>query len=186
MGKHGDAMRTQSSQHEKKFVRAKLHALASTIAELLPEFENGHMNSSIDSLQLDFAQFLQLMEDHRVKAVLHDLDVDVYDAVGLFETFDSNGDGPVNLSEFMHAIMKLRGEPQKNDMIATWTSIRTLQDKVDHFQSVLFENQEVMREMMKANLSQLMKVLDQAKQGAKPTQQQVAKQNHNNRPTLYV
>merc|ERR1712217_282113 len=70
--------------------------------------------------------------------------------------------------------------------VPTWTSIRTLQDKVDHFQSVLFENQEVMREMMKANLSQLMKVLDQAKQGAKPTQQQVAKQNHNNRPTLYV
>merc|ERR1712232_1077967 len=137
--------------------RTKLHVLASTISELLPEFENGHMNSSIDSLHLDFDQFLQLMDDHHVKTVLRDLDVDFYDAVSLFETFDSNGDGLVNLSEFMQAIMKLRGEPQKNDMIATWTSIRTLQDKVDHFQSVLFDNQE----MMKANLSQLLKALEQ-------------------------
>merc|ERR1711870_230784 len=131
-----------------------------------------------------------LMEDHRVKAVLHDLDVDVYDSIALFDTFDSNGDGLVNLSEFMHAIMKLRGEPQKNDMIATWTSIRTLQDKVDHFQAVLFDNQE----MMKANLSQLLKVLDQGWLShtggtpsiwSKPPQQPAGKHTHN-RSTLYV
>merc|ERR1712226_866389 len=82
--KHNDAKRRQSSQYEKKFLRTKLHVLANTISELLPDFENGHMNSSIDSLHLDFVQFLHLMDDQRVKTVLHDLDVDVYDPVGLF------------------------------------------------------------------------------------------------------
>merc|ERR1712151_620690 len=95
------------------------------------------------------------MKDSTVKLLLHDLDVDVFDPLGLFDTFDGNGDGYITLSEFVSTIMKLRGEPQKNDMIATWMAVQTLRDKMDQFQHIFLENQEV----MKANQSKLLKAV---------------------------
>merc|ERR1712137_85236 len=117
--------------------------------------ETGHVNSCIETMQLTSSQFEIVMENSSVKTVLLDLDVNVFDPVGLFDTFDGNGDGVVNLSEFVFALMKLRGEPQKNDMIATWTAIRTLQEKMDHVQSLLLDNQEA----MKANQMKLLKAM---------------------------
>merc|ERR1712190_40703 len=55
--KHNDAKRKYASQHERKFVRTKLHSLIQVVEGILPQFEAGHVNSCIDTMQLTSAEF---------------------------------------------------------------------------------------------------------------------------------
>merc|ERR1711963_876698 len=80
---------------------------------------------------------IDVMEDPVIKVLLQDLDVDMYNPSGMFDTFDPDGNKCITTSEMVQALMKLRGAPQKNDLIASWVAIRALRDKMDELTSNL-------------------------------------------------
>merc|ERR1719210_1649114 len=77
------------------------------------------------------------MEDSVVITILGDLDVNMYNPTSMFDTFDPQGNGFITATELIQAVMKLRGEPQKNDFIAAWVALRSLHEKFDLLQESL-------------------------------------------------
>mmetsp|Transcript_88148 Transcript_88148/g.193338 ORF Transcript_88148/g.193338 Transcript_88148/m.193338 type:complete len:123 (+) Transcript_88148:1-369(+) len=84
-----------------------------------------------DEIMLDEAEFIDVMQDPVVKSYLEELDIVMYNPADLFDTFDPDGRGRVTGPEMVAAFVKLRGEPQKNDLVAAWLSLRGLHDKID-------------------------------------------------------
>jgi len=91
----------------------------------------------LENMVIDEEEFFEIMEDPFVKRILEDLDVSMFNAAGMFDTFDPDGVGYISISGLVQAVMKLRGEPQKNDLIASVLALRALHAKVDHLQSSL-------------------------------------------------
>jgi len=95
-----------------------------------------------ESLKVSEVEFFEILDDQVVQIILSDLDVNLLDPTGLFDTFDPNGDGVVTMKEMLHAIMRLRGEPQKNDLIASWVAMRALHERMDSLQAMLSSSQQ--------------------------------------------
>jgi len=93
----------------------------------------------IEELELNEELFLQVLEDDVVKLLMQDLDVDIFNPTDLFGTFDPDESGTVTVPEMVQAVMKLRGEPVKNDVIATVVSIKSLHEKFDGLKSMVME-----------------------------------------------
>merc|ERR1719220_159746 len=92
---------------------------------------------TVESLQLDEEEFFDVIEDETVKHILEDLDVSMFNSASMYDTFDPDGTGVITVADLVQAVMKLRGEPQKNDMIASWVALRALHEKFDQFQTSL-------------------------------------------------
>lgn len=161
--KHNDVKRKHARQYERRFVKEKLQELLKRIAMLKATRDGNEVRSSrssavdrifnagargsqvsvllgqdmVETLQIDEEDFFEVMEDGMVKRLLEDLDVDMFNAADMFDTFDPNGQGYISVSSLVQAIMKLRGEPQKNDLIASWLSVRALHEKVDALQAAI-------------------------------------------------
>merc|ERR1719383_783331 len=77
------------------------------------------------------------MQDGYVRDLMQEIDVDISMTSAMFDTFDPDGSGKVSMEDVVNAMMKLRGEPQKNDIVACWTAVRALQAQFDKFAIVL-------------------------------------------------
>jgi len=145
--KHNDIKAKQARQYERRFVKDKLSDLVSRIkcliavkglrdswGELRKSKRSGNLISNADQLYLTEEDFIDVMDDGVVKLLLRDLDIQVYNPSGMFDTFDPDNSGRITLPDMIQAFMKLRGEPQKNDIIASWVAIRSLHEKFDRFQ----------------------------------------------------
>mmetsp|Transcript_163984 Transcript_163984/g.521355 ORF Transcript_163984/g.521355 Transcript_163984/m.521355 type:complete len:137 (+) Transcript_163984:2036-2446(+) len=95
------------------------------------------------NIELDEEQFIEIIEDDRIQSLMQDLGVAVFNLQGLFSTFDGDDSGKVTLQELMEGIMKLRGEPQKTDVIGCWVSTRLLHEKIDNLSIALLERNVV-------------------------------------------
>lgn len=150
--KHNDVRRKYARQYEKNYVQGKLRNFLQRVSEIVAARRDGNaedivapasirksvaMNSvqpmleEMQLLTLDEDDFREVMEDMVIKMVLQDLDVEMYNPSGMFDTFDPDGNKSITTSEMIQAIMKLRGGPQKNDLIASWVAIKALHEKVD-------------------------------------------------------
>jgi len=142
--KHNDVKRKHMKMYERKYVKQKLRVLLERVQEVFQNTQTlacrrqarrGEV-SEVNMMRVEFAEedFVTIMEDAVVKVLLADLDIELHNPANLFETFDFNGDGTINLVEIVKGLMKLRGEPQKNDVIAAWVALRSLHEKVDQLQ----------------------------------------------------
>jgi len=85
----------------------------------------------IETLELDEEEFFEVMNDGTIKRLLEDLDISILNPANMYETFDPEGSGKITCQDFVQAITNLRGEPQKNDLIATWQKLCVLHEKFD-------------------------------------------------------
>lgn len=140
--KHNDVKRKYAKQYEKHYVQAKLRQLMYRVSEVVAarrgdaeprKTRYSTISRHVEDRMVELTEddFIEVMEDPMVKVLLQDLDVEMYNPPGMFDTFDPHGNKIVTLSEMVQVIMKLRGAPQKNDMIASWVAIRALHNKVD-------------------------------------------------------
>jgi len=141
--KHNDVKRKYIRQYERMYVAGKLTELlerARTMALAQRSTLNHHRSlsstgkndgSCTRQVEMNEDTFVMIMEDPAVKQLLSDLDIDMFNPAGMFFTFDGEGNGSLSLQELAKGIMKLRGDLQKCDLIASWVASRSLHDKFD-------------------------------------------------------
>jgi hypothetical protein len=148
--KYNDVKRKFAKQYERRYVINKLGAILDRLRKLHMEIDKARsMRKSISikepwlktwdtqKIAFDIDEFAMVMEDEEVKQLLQDMDIDMTNPTGAFDTFDADGAGTVTVQEMCQAIIKLRGEPEKKDLIAGWVAIKSLHDKVDHFTNLV-------------------------------------------------
>jgi len=131
--KHNDTKRKYARQYERAFVKNKLEELIAKVQDLHNAkcFSYANRPDAPGGLALNEESFRYIMDNAQVRDIMEDLDISTSNPAGMFDTFDPDGDGEVTLTEFVQAIMKLRGDPQKNDIISCFVAVRALQDKFD-------------------------------------------------------
>jgi len=150
--KHNDIKRKYARQYENRYVQNKLRVLVDRVETLYTRHfvnKGRQLRSARTSLlavtgaggQVAMSEdaFQFIMGDGQIRELLADLDISIYDPRSLFDTFDPDGNGVVTCPELVQAVMKLRGEPQKNDIVASWISLKSLHDKFDEMQMMMLE-----------------------------------------------
>jgi len=85
--------------------------------------------------------FLLVIQDPEVQTLMDNLDIPP-DRAGLFDIFDADCNGSLEVSELVQGLLKVRGEPRKSDMLAALLSVRALQDIVRSGSDRLLQNQQ--------------------------------------------
>mmetsp|Transcript_62789 Transcript_62789/g.132602 ORF Transcript_62789/g.132602 Transcript_62789/m.132602 type:complete len:927 (-) Transcript_62789:118-2898(-) len=145
--KHNDMKRKQMRNYERKFVHQKLTQLLTKAVELhkarsfgkrsarsgLPQLQNSviYHPDNVAQIQLDEPFFLAMMDNEDIKTIMADLDIEMINYESLFSTADINGAGHITLEELVAALLIVRGEAQKSDLMASWLSARGLHQKFD-------------------------------------------------------
>merc|ERR1712050_829617 len=89
-------------------------------------------------------QVEQVFADEEISGLLEELNVHIEYDPSLFDLFDSCNAGVVNLSELLSMLLKLRGQPQKIDMVAPFTSLRTLHEELREIRDI---NSAILRQL---------------------------------------
>jgi len=142
--KYNELQRKKARQYETHWVQQKLEILIERIASIVKNPRLGRPSAWPASLTLTEDDLREVLEDKIVRDLLHDIDVIVDIDSSVYEMFEWNASGKIGLSEFVTTIMKLRGDLQKTDMVATWVALRSLSDRFQEFQLVLLANQRQM------------------------------------------
>ena len=66
---------------------------------------------------ISWTEFQIALEDQRMHAFLSSLELDISDAIGLFQVLDSDGTGAIEHSEFLFGCLRLRGGAKAMDMV---------------------------------------------------------------------
>lgn len=131
--------------YERKYVKQKCKEVITRVAELIRDEErkiSGRADSKssvadievgLGSRRITSKAFMVFVSDSKLSKLLQDLDIDVSDPIGLFDTCDMDNSGYITLEELLRGTLKLRGEPQKSDIIAGFMALRALQEKFDSF-----------------------------------------------------
>mmetsp|Transcript_108764 Transcript_108764/g.232422 ORF Transcript_108764/g.232422 Transcript_108764/m.232422 type:complete len:635 (+) Transcript_108764:63-1967(+) len=134
--KYSDAQKIYARKYKFNYVKRKLEELLQRIQTINFEPKSGQHGNLKEIERQDFAAILR---DDVVIALLEDLDVsmDTRQESLLFDVFDVDHNGSVSVSEFLDTLMRMRGEPTKCDMVASWVSLRKLSNKVRDIQDVM-------------------------------------------------
>jgi len=146
--KYNNIQRKYARLYESRYVQGKLETLVRRIQELQ---EEKHPSVSAEAragkeFVLTEEEFNEAMQDDGVSILLEDLDIVLTNRIGLFDMFDCDNNGLVTVAEFVGTLMKVRGEPQKSDMIASWVALRSLNERFQNFERMMLENQKRMLE----------------------------------------
>eukprot|EP00928_Gymnodinium_smaydae_P036593 TRINITY_DN25551_c0_g1_i2.p1 TRINITY_DN25551_c0_g1~~TRINITY_DN25551_c0_g1_i2.p1 ORF type:complete len:298 (+),score=49.89 TRINITY_DN25551_c0_g1_i2:152-1045(+) len=88
-------------------------------------------------LEISKSFWNQLFRDLRFQELLTDLDVSSEDQLDLFDTFDVDGGGTLDLAELLLGVKKLRGDPHRSDVIGVSLMVRGIQEIVTEMQQSL-------------------------------------------------
>jgi len=103
------------------------------------EEQRFNIDGRLNGLELTRSQFTKVMADASVMRLLAELDVQNAHPDTLLDTFDPDRDGLISLNDFATAVLNLRGEPQKHDIIAAQASLRLLHNKVEQLQALVVD-----------------------------------------------
>jgi len=98
--------------------------------------------------------FYKVLQDAVVNSLFEDLDVKIDHRLNTFQFFDISNDGRVSLVELIQTLMKMRGEPQKSDLVASWALLEDFRSQFYEYQKTSLGNQKEIfgrqREIIKA------------------------------------
>jgi len=125
--------RKYARKYERTYVKHKLKALVTRLSAILSESKMGYSSegTGVEMRTMRLEEFLVLLVDEEFNSLLQDLDIEIWDPVGFFETCDTDYSGEVTVEEFIQGVLKLRGDPHKCDVVATFLAIRSVQRQLD-------------------------------------------------------
>lgn len=83
---------------------------------------------------IDRKIFREIVSMPSVQKALDDLEVRVDDPMHLFDTLDADNSGTLDVHEMLNGIMRLRGNPERSEIVACLLGIRDLQTKFADFE----------------------------------------------------
>lgn len=101
------------------------------------------------SLRVDQSTFEEALDQEEVQALLEDLDVSCSTRDNIFEILDADGNGYLALNELAEGIMRLRGAPDKGDLVSSALMVRCLQKNMRRLEGTVTKNQTKMMEMLR-------------------------------------
>ncbi|CAK9100045.1 unnamed protein product [Durusdinium trenchii] len=100
-----------------------------------------------DKIAITKELFLLVVQDPSVQALMDELDLPP-DRANLFEIIDADGSGTLQITELLHGLLKIRGEINKSDAVASLLATRAVQNQVQEFEEKVAEDLEQIRAQM--------------------------------------
>jgi len=85
------------------------------------------------ALQIKKSTFLLVLQQKGTQKLLDDLDVPS-ERARLFDVFDADGNGTLCARELIQGLLRVRGEPQRSDVLASILGVRALLEMVRELQ----------------------------------------------------
>jgi len=86
-----------------------------------------------DKIAITKELFLLVIQDQTVQALMDELDLPP-DRANLFEIIDADASGTLQITELLHGLLKIRGEINKSDAVASLLATRAVQHQVAELQ----------------------------------------------------
>jgi len=86
-----------------------------------------------DKIAITKELFLLVIQDQTVQALMDELDLPP-DRANLFEIIDADASGTLQITELLHGLLKIRGEINKSDAVASLLATRAVQHQVTELQ----------------------------------------------------
>jgi len=143
-----------AQMYEARYMRRKLEALVARIRHIYNQemasdicvrgsakFGEETASGSMGECHLTESVFYKVLADPMVNSFFEDLDVKIDHRLNTFEFFDIGNDGRVSLAELIQTLMKMRGEPHKSDLVASWALLEDFRSQFFEFQKTSLANQ---------------------------------------------
>lgn len=102
-----------------------------------------------DKIAISKELFLLVIQDQSVQALMDELDLPP-DRASLFEIIDADASGTLQITELLHGLLKIRGEINKSDAVASLLATRAVQSQV----TVLQERCQIELALIRRELQQ--------------------------------
>lgn len=134
-------------KHERLMDADLFKACTQELLMLIWEHHKGHSRghrltnvralAEVKELEITPGLFENLCNDPRFHNLLDSLDVPPEDRMNLFDTFDVDGGGTLDLHEFVLGISRLRGDARRSDVVSVGLIARSLQRELRDFQDAV-------------------------------------------------
>jgi len=112
-------------------------ALVTRMRKLFKELDTDE-SGSLTILELEYN-----LDVPDVRAVFDSLQIDTSDAWALFKLLDTDEGNEIDVDEFVHGLMRLKGEPKRSDILELEVKVGMVMKGVDHLTQVLHEHLQV-------------------------------------------
>lgn len=109
--------------------------------------------------------FCDVLADPKVDRLLDSLDICVADPMLLFDAFDADGSGSVDVAELLQGLMRMRGTAEKSDIVACLLSVRAVQKRLGELDSKWMQSHKLLR-MSQRKMDSRVKHLEKQLKGA--------------------
>jgi len=100
--------------------------------------ESSMKNLRDTSIEISRDTFALVLQDSKVQKLMDDLDI-AADRANLFDVLDADGSGSIDIKEFIEGLLKVRGEPQRSDVLAGVLGIRATLSALEGIQHKMEE-----------------------------------------------
>lgn len=105
------------------------------------------------SMDITPALFDKLRRHQKFRDILCDLDISDEDQLDLFDTLDVDGNGSIDLEEFVGGISKLRGDARRSDIVSVSLIVKSMRDDLGHVVAAVGEIRKMIAEGTSAVLA---------------------------------
>ena len=106
----------------------------------------------MDKIAITKELFLLIIQDRAVQKLMDDLDLPP-DRANLFEIIDGDGSGTLQITELLQGLLKIRGEINKSDAVATLLATRSVQQMITELKEESHEKLDSLRSEILSGLA---------------------------------
>jgi len=106
------------------------------------KFELSHQSFGQLEPKITHKAFQEMVERSDIRSMLDDLDISPNCRKNLFAVLDADGDQCLTVNELVEGLLRLRGDPEKSDTIATLLATRSVQSRTRTLESIALKQQQ--------------------------------------------